>query len=127
MKTFQIEVKETLAVVRNIEAETLEQAIAIAKEQYLNEEIVLDANHFIDVEFSFMYESEIGYTTDTLRPLTPGEELYHNEESGDYYDSWLAMIRDVWYKGMTKEELAEALDADSMSGYLYYTSFEGKC
>lgn len=127
MKTFQIEVKETLAVVRNIEAETLEQAIAIAKEQYLNEEIVLNANHFIDVEFSFMYESEIGYTTDTLRPLTPGEELYHNEESGDYYDSWLAMIRDVWYKGMTKEELAEALDADSMSGYLYYTSFEGKC
>ena len=127
MKTFQIEVKEILAVVRNIEAETLEQAIAIAKEQYLNEEIVLDSNHFIDVEFSFMYESEIGYTTDTLRPLTPGEELYHNEESGDYYDSWLAMIRDVWYKGMTKEELAEALDADSMSGYLYYTSFEGKC
>ena len=127
MKTFQIEVKETLAGVRNIEAETLEQAIAIAKEQYLNEEIVLDSNHFIDVEFSFMYESEIGYTTDTLRPLTPGEELYHNEESGDYYDSWLAMIRDVWYKGMTKEELAEALDADSMSGYLYYTSFEGKC
>ena len=126
MKTFQIEVKETLAVVRNIEAETLEQAIAIAKEQYFNEEIVLGANHFIDVEFSFMYESEIGYTTDTLRPLTPGEELYHNEESGDYYDSWLAMIRDVWYKGMTKEELAEALDADSMSGYLYYTSFEGK-
>lgn len=78
MKTFQIEIMETLAVVKNIEAKMLEQAIAIAiaKEQYLNEEIVLDANHFIDVEFSSMYQSEVGYTTDTLRPLTPGEELY---------------------------------------------------
>lgn len=127
MKTFQIEIMETLAVVKNIEAETLEQAIAIAKEQYMNEEIALDANHFIDVEFSSMYQSDIGYTTDTLRPLTPGEELYHNEESGDYYDSWLAMVRDVWYKGMPKEELAEALDIDSRYGYLYYTSYEGKC
>mgnify|MGYP003483316581 CR=1 FL=1 len=75
MKTFQIEIMETLAVVKNIEAETLEQAIAIAKEQYMNEEIVLDATHFIDVEFSSMHQSDIGYTTDTLRPLTPGEEL----------------------------------------------------
>ena len=126
MKTFQIEVKETLAVVKNIEAETLEQAIAIAKEQYLNEEIVLDTNHFIDVEFSSMYQSDIGYTTDTLRPLTSGDEAFYNEQSGEYYDSWLAMIRDVWYKGMPKEELAEALDIHSYDGYLYYTSYEGK-
>ena len=57
MKTFQIEILETLAVVKNIEAETLEQAIAIAKERYMNEEIVLDANHFIDVEFFPMFKA----------------------------------------------------------------------
>lgn len=126
MKTFQIEIKETLAAVRTVQAETLEQAIAIVKDQYVNEEILLDVNYFVEVEFSSVMDSEIIYTTDTLRPLTYGEELFFNEETGDYYDSWLAMIRDAWYQGMTKEELAEALDADSMSGYLYYTSFEGK-
>lgn len=126
MKTFQIEVKETLAAVRTVKAETLEQAIAIVKDQYVNEEIALDVNHFVDVEFSSVLDSEIAYTKDTLRPLTYGEELFFNEETDDYYDSWLAMIRDTWYQGMTKEELAEALDAESMSGFLYYTSFEGK-
>lgn len=95
MKTFQIEIKEA---VRTVQAETLEQAIAIVKDQYVNEEILLDVNYFVEVEFSSVMDSEIIYTTDTLRPLTYGEELFFNEETGDYYDSWLAMIRDACIK-----------------------------
>lgn len=46
MPKFNIQVKEILRRVVEIEAETLEEAIDIAKDMYQNEEIVLDADDF---------------------------------------------------------------------------------
>lgn len=46
MPKFNVQVKEILRRVVEIEAETLEEAIDIAKDMYQNEEIVLDADDF---------------------------------------------------------------------------------
>lgn len=46
MPKFNVQVKEILRRVVEIEAETLEKAIDIAKDMYQNEEIVLDADDF---------------------------------------------------------------------------------
>lgn len=46
MPKFNIQLKEILRRVVEIEAETLEEAIDIAKDMYQNEEIVLDADDF---------------------------------------------------------------------------------
>lgn len=51
MNTYNIEIEETLQRVVSIEAESKEEAIKIAKEQYRNEEIVLDYNDFQNVDF----------------------------------------------------------------------------
>lgn len=50
MSTFMVEIKETLAKVIEVQAESIEQAISIVDELYKNEKIVLDANDFIDTE-----------------------------------------------------------------------------
>ena len=49
---FVIEVVETLARTINIEAETTEEALAIVKQRYRSEEIVLDSSDFVDVDFN---------------------------------------------------------------------------
>lgn len=46
MPKFNVQVKEILRRVVEVEAETLEEAIDIAKDMYQNEEIVLDADDF---------------------------------------------------------------------------------
>lgn len=46
MPKFNVQVKEILRRVVEIEAETLEDAINIAEDMYQNEEIVLDADDF---------------------------------------------------------------------------------
>lgn len=46
MKVFKIEIKETLAQIVEIEANTVEEAIDRVHKKYKNEEIVLDwSNH----------------------------------------------------------------------------------
>lgn len=52
MPKFNIQVKEILRRVVEIEADTLEEAINIAEDMYQNEEIVLDADDFtyVDIE-----------------------------------------------------------------------------
>jgi|ERR1017187_2760674 hypothetical protein len=50
MKTFEIEIKETLSRVVKIESESLEEATAKAKMKYDDEEIVLDYNDLINTE-----------------------------------------------------------------------------
>lgn len=46
MPKFKIEIEETLQRVENIEANDLEQALEIAKNKYISEEIVLDSTNF---------------------------------------------------------------------------------
>jgi len=49
METFKIEVKETLSRIIEIKANSTDEAISIVREQYKNENIVLDADDFVDV------------------------------------------------------------------------------
>ncbi|MFF5996557.1 DpnD/PcfM family protein [Lysinibacillus sp. KU-BSD001] len=127
MKTFKIEVKETLAAIHSVQAETREEAIANIKNQYLNQEIILDTENFVQVEFQVLEDCSLTYTKDTKRLLKDGDSLFYNEWTGEWYDSWLAMVHDAWYKGMTKAELAIALDTEHTDCYLFYTSYERDC
>jgi hypothetical protein len=52
MKTYQVEIKETLFMTVEIEAENAQQAEAMVQEAYSNEEYILDAEHFAGVEFA---------------------------------------------------------------------------
>lgn len=52
MKTYQVEITETLCMTIEIEAENAQQAEAIVQEAYNNEEYILDAEHFSGVEFA---------------------------------------------------------------------------
>ncbi|MDK2801458.1 MAG: hypothetical protein PWR12_1937 [Eubacteriaceae bacterium] len=58
MKTYQVEIKETLCMTVEIEAENAQQAEAMVREAYSNEEYILDAEHFTGVEFA-MREKKI--------------------------------------------------------------------
>lgn len=51
MKKYQIEIKETLSKIIDIQANTPEDAIALVKDMYQSEIVVLDANNFVDVEY----------------------------------------------------------------------------
>lgn len=51
MNTFKIEIRETLSTIVDIEAENLEDALTQIRKKYSEEEIVLDASDFIDVDF----------------------------------------------------------------------------
>lgn len=55
---YEIEIKETLSKIEEIEAETLEEAKEIAREMYRNGEIELTSDHYIDTDF-LEYEDEI--------------------------------------------------------------------
>lgn len=48
MKTFSIEIIETLSRVIEIEADSVENALESAHEKYRNEEIVLDTDDYVD-------------------------------------------------------------------------------
>lgn len=51
METFKIEVKETLSKIIEIEANSNEEAILKIKDLYNKQDIVLDENNFVEVEF----------------------------------------------------------------------------
>jgi hypothetical protein len=51
MKTFKIEIQELLARVVDVEAIDLDDAISKLNDQYENEEIVLDYDDFVAVDF----------------------------------------------------------------------------
>lgn len=48
---YKVVVKETLQRIIEIEAESFEEAKTLVKEQYHNEDVVLDSEDFIIVEF----------------------------------------------------------------------------
>ena len=54
MQEFQIEIKEELARVENIQAETLGEAIDKAMELYYGQKIILDAEDMKGVDFQPM-------------------------------------------------------------------------
>jgi hypothetical protein len=51
MKTYQVEIKETLCMTVEIEAENAQQAESMVQEAYRNQEYILEAKHFTGVDF----------------------------------------------------------------------------
>jgi hypothetical protein len=54
MKNFIVEIKETLLKTIEIECDSKDDALEFIKSQYDNEDIVLNSNNFIDVEFTIL-------------------------------------------------------------------------
>lgn len=54
MKTYRIEITETLQKTIEIEASSDDEAINIVKSLYNKEEIVLDEKNYIDTEFNII-------------------------------------------------------------------------
>lgn len=54
MPTYKIEITETLQKQIEVEASSKEEAIKKAKEQYQNQEIVLNENDYVDTEYSYI-------------------------------------------------------------------------
>ena len=54
MKTYKIEVKETLSRVVKIKSDSIETALVKAMKRYNNEEIVLDYNDYITTDFDIL-------------------------------------------------------------------------
>ena len=52
MKIYQVEIKETLCMTVEIEAENEQQAEERVRQTYNNEEYILDSEHFVGVEFA---------------------------------------------------------------------------
>lgn len=53
--TYEIEIKETLAIVKTVEANSLIEALDLVEGKYYKSEIILDAEQMQGVEFS-LYE-----------------------------------------------------------------------
>ena len=54
MKTFHIEIVETLSQIVKIVAEDEQTALVKAQESYRNEELVLDSDDYIDTKFNII-------------------------------------------------------------------------
>jgi DpnD/PcfM-like protein len=57
MKTFKIEIKETLSKIIEIEANSIEAAIEKATSLYNNEEIILSSDDYCDTEIEYFSTS----------------------------------------------------------------------
>jgi hypothetical protein len=51
MKTYNIEVQEFLARVIEVKAKSFDDAVSKVKKEYINNEIVLDYNDFVEADF----------------------------------------------------------------------------
>lgn len=54
MKTFKIEVTETLSKVVEVSAENIDDALEKTKKSYNDEKIILDENNYVTTEFKKM-------------------------------------------------------------------------
>lgn len=58
MKTYKIEVKETLSRIIEINANSINEALENVQKIYKNEEIILDNDDFVEVDFINHIESQ---------------------------------------------------------------------
>ena len=63
-------------------------------------------------------------TKDTNRHLEEGEGVYYNEATGDFYHSKLRLLIDLYRSGWTRQEIEEALDLESDTGCIFWTTYE---
>lgn len=59
MKTYAVEITETLQMTVNVMANSEAEAEADARAAYKNEEYILDSDHFIGVNFSVLSNDKI--------------------------------------------------------------------
>lgn len=69
MKTFEIEVLETLSRVVEVWAKDSEQAIEKVEQQYHGEDIILDADDFVDVDFTDIHADVVTPKADRFEKL----------------------------------------------------------
>ena len=58
MKTYKIEVKETLSRIIEIDANSIDEALEDVQKIYKKEEIILDSDDFFEVEFVHHNDSQ---------------------------------------------------------------------
>ncbi len=58
MKTYKIEVKETLSRIIEIDANSFDEALEDVQKMYKNEEIILDSDDFVEVNFLHCNDSQ---------------------------------------------------------------------
>lgn len=56
MKTYTVEITETLCKQIQVKASSMSEAIAKVKDDYRKEKIVLDESHFLEAEFEIIKE-----------------------------------------------------------------------
>ncbi len=85
MKTFEIEIIETLIKKVKIKADFAEAAIIKAKKRYNDEKIILDSNDFIDTEIvlsnkNSIFDEKRELTNDIIEYLYKDEKKHYEEE-----------------------------------------------
>lgn len=71
MKTYQVEINETLSMTIEIQAENAQQAEELIREAYSNQEYILDAENFTDVDF---------ITTEKEMDVRSRNQKHHGQE-----------------------------------------------
>lgn len=66
MKEFEVTITETLQETVNIEADTKEEALRIAEENWKNGDYVLGSSHFVEVKYQSNNGREIQNTMNVL-------------------------------------------------------------
>ncbi|MCK6259573.1 hypothetical protein LCY76_23680 [Fictibacillus sp. KIGAM418] len=62
-------------------------------------------------------------TEDTKRILQEGEGAYLITFAGEWYKKWFNLAKDCMRSGMSKEEFREAMDPESETASIFYTTF----
>jgi hypothetical protein len=62
MKTFEIEITETLQIINEVQANNYDEAFEIINNKYKNEEIILTSNDYIETEIKPLLNS-VHYST----------------------------------------------------------------
>lgn len=84
MKTYEIEITETLQRVVEIEANSESEAYNIVNQKYKNEEIVLNDSDFVNTDISFFKPNEESDFKKNIKKLVNylwNDEKKHFEES----------------------------------------------
>jgi len=67
MKTFEIEITETLQVIQEIKANSYDEASQIINDKYKNEEIILTSDEYVDTEISpYLYSKNYSVEVDNI-------------------------------------------------------------
>jgi len=68
MKTFEIEITETLQVVKEVEANNYDEAYRVINDKYKNEEIVLASDEYVDTEISpYIYSTSYATEIENIK------------------------------------------------------------